>query len=133
MIITSHYRDKSFQLTRESFVQALFHVGKYMYMHNICYYYNTNWKCFYLHLHFFFIAHQHTICLNEIVCRCKQNVCNQVFTNKNLAYIFYLMLKTLTFVYSMHIHIFKDLYSKKDMKLVFSPFISCGEILSYSR
>jgi len=33
----------------------------------------------------------------------------------------------------MHIHIFKDLYSKKDMKLVFSPFISRGEILSYSR
>jgi len=27
----------------------------------------------------------------------------------------------------------KDLYSKKDMKLVFSRFISRGEILCYSR
>jgi hypothetical protein len=27
----------------------------------------------------------------------------------------------------------KDLYSKKDMKLVFSRFISCGKILCYSR
>ena len=44
-------------------------------------------------------------CLNEIVCRCKQNVCNYVFTNKNLVYMFYLMLKTLTFVHSIHIHI----------------------------
>ena len=42
-------------------------------------------------------------------------------------------LMPLSIIFNNGFRLFKVLYSKKDMKLVFSRFISRGEILCYSR